>query len=272
MSCDPGSGCGVVLKLMSNSDGSWTESVLYTFCSMTNCSDGKWPGGGLVFDQKGNLYGTTWQGGANVHGAGAFGTLFKLTPSSDGRWAETVLYNFCSLNSCQDGLAPFGGVIFGQGGNLYGTTLDGGSAGCGAGCGVVFKLTPNLKGGWKETVRHYFLDRPGAEPYAGLMLDASGTSMGRPSGTAQRPSVRCLKSRRSWLLRLLGDGVPSGRRPDYKLITVETVRRERRWTSAGATPALGTGSLHPVAIEAAAEATKLSELSMERVAGATRRA
>ena len=116
MSCDPGSGCGVVLKLMSNSDGSWTESVLYTFCSMTNCSDGKWPGGGLVFDQKGNLYGTTWQGGANVHGAGAFGTLFKLTPSSDGRWAETVLYNFCSLNSCQDGLAPFGGVIFRQGG------------------------------------------------------------------------------------------------------------------------------------------------------------
>ena len=182
LSCDPDYGCGVVFKLMPNQQGSWTESVLYTFRTLTNCSDGEWPHGGLIFDQKGNLYGTTSQGGANVHGVGAFGTLFKLTPSLDGNWAETVLYNFCSLNSCQDGLAPFGGVIFGQGGNLYGTTLDGGNAGCGAGCGVVFKLAPTPKGGWKETVRHYFLDRPGAEPYAGLMLDASGNLFGTTFG------------------------------------------------------------------------------------------
>src|ERR1700690_3414196 len=61
-SCN-GFGCGVVFKLAPQSDGSWTESVLYTFCPTSPCTDGANPSAGLIFDQTGNLYGTTWAGG-----------------------------------------------------------------------------------------------------------------------------------------------------------------------------------------------------------------
>jgi uncharacterized repeat protein (TIGR03803 family) len=72
--------------LTPNTDGSWTKSVLYTFCSRTNCGDGENPVASLIFDQAGNLYGTTSSGGA--HGGG---TVFKLTPNADGSWRESVL-------------------------------------------------------------------------------------------------------------------------------------------------------------------------------------
>src|SRR5450755_850017 len=51
-------GNGTVFKLTRNSDGSWTESVLHTFCSFTSCGDGAQPGSTLIFDAAGNLYGT----------------------------------------------------------------------------------------------------------------------------------------------------------------------------------------------------------------------
>ena len=89
-------------------------------------------------------------------------------------------------------------VIFDQAGNLYSTTLEGGSLNnCGGvGCGVVFKLTPNSDGMWRETVLHRFLDRPGAFP-DGVIFDEAGNLYGTTRGTARQPSVRCLRSRRS---------------------------------------------------------------------------
>jgi len=162
---------GVVFKLAPNPDGSWTESVL---------SYGHGPSSGLIFDTAGNLYGTTRGGG--VHNGGS---VLKLTPSPDGSWAESVEYSFCSRTNCRDGAYPYGGVIFDQAGNLYGTTLQGGtpfSCDEGEGCGVVFKLTPNSNGGWDETVVHHFAGHPGAYPYAVVILDTAGNLYGTTAG------------------------------------------------------------------------------------------
>src|SRR5580692_1049585 len=71
-----------------------TERVLYSFCQQTNCADGDAPFGGVVFDQKGNMYGTTAYGGGALRGV-----VFKVTPKGK----ETVLYSFCAQANCTDG-------------------------------------------------------------------------------------------------------------------------------------------------------------------------
>jgi len=172
-------GGGVVFKLTREGK----ETVLYSFCAQTNCADGTWPNAGVVFDQKGNLYGTTSVGGAydgcDAGGLGC-GVAFKLTP--EGR--ETVLYSFCAQggDGCTDGATPAAGLIFDQKGDLYGTTIGGGDNNNGycryGGCGVVFKLTP--KG--KETVLYGFCAQggcpDGAFPGAGLIFGQKGNLYG----------------------------------------------------------------------------------------------
>lgn len=125
---------GIVFKLTHNSNGSWSESILYSFLGGSDAAN---PGGPLTFDAAGDLYGVAG-GGAFGHGA-----VFKLTPSSGGQWTETVAYSF---TGGLDGDGPSGGVIFDSAGNLYGTTVHGGAyptcsdePNCG---GVVYKLTP----------------------------------------------------------------------------------------------------------------------------------
>jgi uncharacterized repeat protein (TIGR03803 family) len=177
-------GGGTVFKLMPNSDGTWTGSVLYSFCSATNCADGGTPIGSLILDQSGSLYGTTSEGGAGQYGVG--GTVFKLTPNSNGTWTESTLYHFCSLTNCSDGANPLSVLIFDAAGNLYGTTYrGGGSSRCNGGCGVVFKLTPDSGGGWTESVPYSFcpLDkcRDGSGPAAGLIFDQAGNLYGTAS-------------------------------------------------------------------------------------------
>jgi uncharacterized repeat protein (TIGR03803 family) len=127
-------GNGTVFKLTPQPNGSWNESVLYSFQGGTDASN---PGGPLTFDVAGNLYGVA-NGGAYGHGA-----VFKLTPSSDGQWNESLVYSF---TGGLDGDSPSGGVIFDQAGNLYGTTLYGGvfstcadEPNCG---GVAYEITP----------------------------------------------------------------------------------------------------------------------------------
>jgi uncharacterized repeat protein (TIGR03803 family) len=165
--CNPlgGYGCGVVFKLTPKGK----ETVLYNFCAQTNCTDGTYPSAGLIFDQKGNLYGTTITGGA-IGG----GVVFKLSP--EGK--ETVLYSFCAQTNCADGAAPEAGLIFDQKGNLYGTTKTGGAHNSGQGGGVVFKLTPE----GKETVLYSFCAQTncadGSWPVAGLVFDQKGNLYG----------------------------------------------------------------------------------------------
>ena len=172
-----GYGCGVAFKLTPTSSG-WTETVLYTFCSQSNCLDGANPHARLTMDEAGNLHGTTEYGGTSGKGV-----VFKLTPTNTA-WSQTVLWHFCSQTNCTDGanassvlLGP--GLIVDGGDNLYGATPGGGTAGM----GVVFKLTPTTTG-WTETIFYNFCSQSnctdGSSPQ-GLLMDVSGNLYGATS-------------------------------------------------------------------------------------------
>jgi uncharacterized repeat protein (TIGR03803 family) len=177
-------GCGTVFEVSPNSNGGWTETVLYSF---QGGSDGDQPSAGLIFDQAGNLYGTTQAGG--VHSSG---TVFKLSPNGSGSWTETILYSF---GGSPDGVQPQG-LIFDKTGSLYGTSR-GGIFGCdhdqSAYCGTVFELSPNGSGGWTETIIYSFLANgsDGWFPSAGLIFDQSGDLYGT---TSQGGTGGCLGS------------------------------------------------------------------------------
>jgi uncharacterized repeat protein (TIGR03803 family) len=154
-------GYGTVFKLSSGSGGNWTETVLHSFGSGT---DGTYPYAGLIIDSVGNLYGTTYHGGAN-----AGGTVFELSPGNGGSWTETILHSF---GFGAGGVYPEAGLIFDHSGNLYGTTYLGGEYGS----GTVFELSPGQGGSWTETILHSFHDNgtDAAYPQAGLVFDAHG--------------------------------------------------------------------------------------------------
>ena len=145
---------GTVFELSPNGVGGWNEAVLYNFCSRPNCTDGSTPTYAYVtFDSRGNMYGTTWTGGANNHGV-----VWKLSPSG-AHWKETVLHSFQNGNGVS-------GLVMDPVGNLYGCTYNGPRA------SSVFELSP-LKGGWTEHTI-YNID----ETYAGLAIDAAGNLFG----------------------------------------------------------------------------------------------
>jgi len=111
-------------------------TVLHNFG--VESGDGGQPSGGLVFDQKGNLYGNTFAGGANCPEGGC-GTVFRITPENQ----ETVVYSFCAEGDCSGGEWPMGNLVLDHAGNLYGVTQAGGDQSGGAyGPGVVFRLVP----------------------------------------------------------------------------------------------------------------------------------
>jgi uncharacterized repeat protein (TIGR03803 family) len=168
--CDQG--YGLVFKL----DTANNLTVLYTF----GFSDGAYPASVLLLDQAGNLYGTTEGGGNSACGVEGCGVFFELSPQQDGNWTETMLYAFCSVSGCADGERPGSGpLVRDSGGNIYGTTIFGGtSQNCNGTCGVIFKLDSS----GKETVVHNFTGGPGgAVPEAGLIMDASGNLYGAAS-------------------------------------------------------------------------------------------
>ena len=146
--------------------GSGSENALYSFAGG---SDPKLPYAGLIFDKAGNLYGTTEFGGTNNQG-----TVFEITPNTNGSWTESVLYNFTGN---ADGGQPYARLTFDASGNLYGTTNFGGSANCALGCGTVFKLTPGSSG-WTETVLYTFTGgEDGREPSARVLFDPGRQSV-----------------------------------------------------------------------------------------------
>ena len=162
---------GIVLAIAASAYAS-TFRVIYTF-GTNGASDAALPGGGLVMDAAGNLYGTTVGGGA--HGGG---TVFELSPSANGDWTEKVLYSFTGI---ADGGGPFGGVVLDAKGNLYGTTQQGGmfsSGTCSAGCGVAYELVPS-ETGWTERLLHTFTGgTDGGTPDNALILDSEGNLYG----------------------------------------------------------------------------------------------
>ena len=216
---------GTAFELSRQANGRWTQTVLYSFCSQSNCTDGGGPWGGLIFDTTGNLYGTTLGGGAQV-----YGTVFRLAPGSGGwketvlhsfgfnshgccpqasvvmdkagnlfgtasvafelswgtgGWKETVLHDFTGQHG--DGSGAYAGLIMDTNGNLYGQTELGGSNRCGGGCGTIYQLTPTSDGKWKEHILHRFQARwDGSSPVGALVLDSArnlyGTAGGGNSG------------------------------------------------------------------------------------------
>ena len=159
--CTYGNGCGTVFKLAPQSDGSWSETVLYSFLGG---DDGYDPVAGLVMDAAGNLYGTTYYGGAPNDGI-----VFKLGPNVDGSWTESIIHTF----SGADGEWPVASMIFDGVGNLYGTTSYGGPYGSDE-CGTVFKLSPNSDGSWTHSLLHAFNSYEGCDLESSVTLDASG--------------------------------------------------------------------------------------------------
>lgn len=140
---------------------SQTESVLASFA---NSPDGANPLYGTpALDSKGNLYGTTKYGGAFD-----FGTVFELTPSG----TETILHSF-DVNGT-DGAYPVASLVLYKG-NLYGTTVEGGTHNID---GTVFELKHTTKG-WTETILHSFgASGDGSQPYCALTVDTSGNLYG----------------------------------------------------------------------------------------------
>jgi uncharacterized repeat protein (TIGR03803 family) len=138
--------------------------------------DGSGPTGRLILDGRGNLYGTTLLGGVN-----AFGTVFMLSPGTNGQWTETILYSF--PNSQEDGYWP-AGVVMDSAGNLYGTTTRGGLNAS----GIVYELTPGPNGQWTETILYNFCSLPdcadGDEPLYAPTVNPNGGLYGVTGTTA----------------------------------------------------------------------------------------
>ena len=201
---------GVVFKLTPNPGGTWTESVIYSFLSQTGPHE-------VAFDALGNLYGTTdtinvfkltpnsdgtWTDSDFGFGFGIFarmltvdtvdnlyvtavgfdavhsGYVFKLKSNPDGTWTQSLLHSFTGADGADP--SPSAPLIVDAAGNLYGTTVFGGSCSSDVdGCGVVFKLSPTSSG-WSETVLHSFTGY-GKYPDGGVIMDAAGTLYGTVS-------------------------------------------------------------------------------------------
>lgn len=180
LACDEG--CGTVFKLIPTSSGPWTENIIYTF---TNNGDGAIPAGHLAVDASGNLYGTT---ALTNDKDDSGGTVFELSPMAGGSWTLNTLFTFSGVRTATTGVTPNGGVILDAEGNLYGTTLCGGSAirtpgwsPCeqNFGYGNVFKLSPGTDGIWTEQVLYTFFNFENAVfPDTALIFDPAGNLYG----------------------------------------------------------------------------------------------
>jgi uncharacterized repeat protein (TIGR03803 family) len=154
-------GDGTVFKLRVTSRKRWKLTTLYAF---TGSLDGDSPYGGLVADAAGDLYGTTYYGGADGQG-----TVFELAARTHGRYRERVLYSF---QGGSDGSSPTATLVF-QNGELYGTTSAGGGS---CGCGTIFKV--NATSGSESVLHAFGSGSDGAYPYYGLTFDAKGNLYG----------------------------------------------------------------------------------------------
>jgi uncharacterized repeat protein (TIGR03803 family) len=157
---------GVVFELVPKGGGAWEEKVAYYFPA--SGLDGETPGT-LAFDSAGNLYGTTYKGGAN-----GYGTLFELTPSGGGIWTESVVHSF-SLEP-GDCISPDGNLLMDASGNLWGVCEYGGEFGW----GTVYEFSPATGGGWTENMVYNFGNgtTDGEVVAAGLVFDALGNIYG----------------------------------------------------------------------------------------------
>lgn len=166
---------GSIFKL-SASGSTWTKTTLYSFCA--KCSNGANPEGKLYIDGSGDIWGTTYAGGATkCRNRKGCGTIFELVPGQ-GTYTETTVHTFCEKMGCKDGYNPAGTLQPDADGNLFGTTLQGGDGGG----GVLFELT-----GTSYKVLHQFcigFCHDGDQPMGYLVLTSTGQTIGVTSSGA----------------------------------------------------------------------------------------
>jgi uncharacterized repeat protein (TIGR03803 family) len=181
--CGEVGGCGTVFRL-SQQNGTWVYTLLYEFLGGF---DGQWPQAALTIGPDGALYGTTVNGGQDGCSDGyGCGVLFKLTPpgpnchSTICRWTESVVFDFAWQS--QSGISsPYGGVIFDEAGNIYGTAFVGGLGICSRACGAVYELTPH-NGTWSMIPLYRFTgNNDGDSPKCTLLRDRQGNLYGTAS-------------------------------------------------------------------------------------------
>jgi len=158
--------CGVIFELAPKTGGGWNYKVLHTFQSTP---DGANPAWNIVFDSTGNLYGTAPFAGAFGHGA-----VYELSPSANGSWTYSILYNFATTG---DARYP-GGLTIDAAGNLYGAGGGGANE-----AGAIFELSHGAGGAWTESVIYNFIGTgDGSGPNANWSLDALGNLYGTTGG------------------------------------------------------------------------------------------
>jgi uncharacterized repeat protein (TIGR03803 family) len=149
------------------SGNTWTENIVYQFQGQP---DGQLPGGGVIRDSKGNLFGTTVLGGQYN-----LGSIWELTNVPGAGWVETVLYSF---QNAGDGQWPWAGLAMDQAGNLYGSASGSG----GLGSGTIFELSPS-----GDTWTFNVIRSGVCSPIATLAIDAAGSIYGTtPCGGAHQ--------------------------------------------------------------------------------------
>src|SRR6202030_2480564 len=138
-----------------------TGKTVHAFESVAHGAN---PQSNAISGSLGNLYGTTYFGGAHN-----LGEVFELSPGASGKYTQTILYSFAGG---LDGSFPWAGLTLDSAGNLYGTTAGGGtSTACFGGCGTVFKLSPKSGGGWTEAVLFTFTgSATGSTPLASVIF------------------------------------------------------------------------------------------------------
>lgn len=153
-----------------------TLTPLYNFAGPP---DGAQPYGSMIRDQSGNLYGTTYGGGLltcmDASRPPGCGVVFKVDPAGN----ETILHFF--TGGTTDGEYSFAPLLLDQAGNLYGTTVAGGTGSCDSpGCGVVFRIDA----AGNETVLYNFLGgtTDGCNPAQGVVMDKNGNLYGTTQG------------------------------------------------------------------------------------------
>jgi uncharacterized repeat protein (TIGR03803 family) len=205
--CESGAGCGTVFNLRppvhftSHALAGWTETVLYRF---TGGSDGDSPrSADLLFDDAGNLYGTTVFGGGGGCQGGC-GTVYKLTRSGSN-WTESIVHAFTSSG---DGQEPWACLIFDQAGSLYGTTAQGGASRY----GTAYQLTPSGSGFTEQVLYSFQGTNDGGIPYGGLIFDPAGNLYGTTCcmGSGGGGTVFELTRSQNWAFSVLASFTGNG--------------------------------------------------------------
>lgn len=146
-------GRGTVFKVAAGTN------ALSTVAAFSGTTTGDSPNGGVVVDAAGNLYGSTYHGGASDVGA-----IYRI---ASGTSTVTRLASLATAN----GTRPLGELIMDAAGNLYGTTSAGGTSGA----GTIVRIAAGTNA---ITVLATFNTTDGATPFAGLIADASGNLYG----------------------------------------------------------------------------------------------